>query len=102
MISLNLKRRHLSDSQRAMIAAKMSDWKVRDNQHERGGANLTTQSVADKLNVSKSSVKSAKVVQSKGVPELVGAVEQGEVSVSAAAIIAKEPEGGRQTCLRCL
>ena len=45
---------------------------------------------AKMLNVSERSIKTAKQVQKSGVPELVKAVEEGSVSVSAAAVIAKQ------------
>lgn len=92
VVSLNLKRRHLNESQRAMVAAKIAQWGVGDNQHT-GSANLPTQSeAADMLNVSGRSVRSGRVVQQQGAPELVDAVERGEVSVSAAADVATKPE----------
>lgn len=91
VISLNLKRRHLSESQRSMVAAKLAKLPVGANQHT-GSENLPTQSnAATMLNVSDRSIRSAKQVQKRGVPELSKAVEDGEVSVSAASVIAKQP-----------
>lgn len=84
--SRNLRRRHLYDSQRAMVAAKIARFEVGDNQHTRGSENLPTQSsAATMFNVSDRSVRSAKAVQEKGTASLVHAVEQGNLSVSAAA-----------------
>lgn len=91
VISLNLKRRHLTESQRSMVAGKLSHWKTGTNQHTAGGANLPAHKAAEMLNVSERSVKTARQVQKSGVPELVKAVEEGAVSVSAAAVIAKQP-----------
>lgn len=93
VISKNLHRRHLNESQRAMVAAKLA--KIGRGRPGINGVNsphLTTADAADKLNVSSETVKDAKAVQSKGVPDLVKAVESGDVSVSAAAEIAKLPE----------
>ena len=91
VISLNLHRRHLSESQRAMVAAKLANMELGDNQH-RGSANLQTQTsraeAAEMLNVSERTVNTAKKVEQSGAPELVNAVEQGAVSVSAAADVA--------------
>lgn len=92
VISLNLKRRHLTESQRGMVAANLANLQ---NGQKASSANLrsttTSQAEAAKLlNVSPRTVATAKQVQKSGVPELVKAVEEGAVSVSAAAVIAKE------------
>lgn len=103
-ISRNLHRRHLSESQRASVAAKLANMRAGDNQHGRGGANLpdllgeskpapvTVARAAEMLNVSERSVKSARKVQERGAPELVAAVDDGRVSVAAAADIAEAPK----------
>jgi N6-adenosine-specific RNA methylase IME4 len=99
VISLNLKRRHLSESQRAMVAAKLATLKLGDNQHSEGPS---IEGSSKLLNVGHASVERAKVVQRAGVPELVAAVEQGKVSVSAAADIATQtPEQQRQIVAHC-
>src|ERR1700737_3180745 len=94
VISKNLMRRHLDESQRAMVAANVANM-----QHggERTGqdANLQVAPVsrvaaAAMLNVSERSVASAAAVRDKATPEIVNAVAQGEVSVSAAAQFAKQ------------
>lgn len=96
IVSLNLRRRHLKAGQRATVAAKLANIALGDNQHTVGSANLQTlppvsqAQAADLLNVSPRTVADAKTVQDKGSPELIAAVEQGAVSVSAAAEVAKE------------
>jgi N6-adenosine-specific RNA methylase IME4 len=91
VISLNLKRRHLSESQRAMVAAKLANIRLGENQHTIGSANLPTHRAADLLNVSERTVRHAREVRESGAPELVRAVETGTVSVRAAADIASQP-----------
>jgi N6-adenosine-specific RNA methylase IME4 len=89
VVSLNVKRRHLDESGRAMVAARIATLQLGANQHTRGSENLPTQNqAADLLNVSDRSVRSAKTVQTTGTPELVQAVETGKVKVSVAADIA--------------
>ncbi len=110
VISHNLHRRHLTESQRASIAARVANM-------PRGGAvyrsaNLPTDdeprlslseiaaargpmtSTADAarmMNVSERSVTSARKVHEQGAPELVQAVDEGRVKVSVAADIASAP-----------
>jgi N6-adenosine-specific RNA methylase IME4/ParB-like chromosome segregation protein Spo0J len=91
VISLNLRRRHLSESQRAMVAAKLATMKRGDNQHSPIGETSQARA-AELLNVGKRSVERAADVREGGTPELVHAVEQGAVSVSAAADVATLPQ----------
>jgi len=88
VVSQNLHRRHLSESQRAMIASRLAKLKPGDNQHRPIG--LTSQSEASEmLNVSGRSVKRARVVQEHGIPELAVAVDEGDIALSRAADIAR-------------
>jgi hypothetical protein len=88
VISKNLKRRHLDESGRAMVAAKLATLKLGDNQHSEG----PSIGEASKLfNVSPKSVERARVVRDHAVPELRHAVEQGHLAVSLAAQAAKLP-----------
>jgi hypothetical protein len=101
VVSRNLRRRHLDESQRAMVAAKLTNLTVGDNQHSEGvpigrGSAL--------LNVSKRSVARAREVRKVGVPELVTAVEAGRVTGAAAADIAALPpdqQRGVMTLAKC-
>lgn len=89
-ISLNLKRRHLNESQRAMVAAELATFgKGRPTENPPIGG-FKTEEAAKLLNVAPRSIERARVVREKGVPELVGAVKAGKMAVSAAAKIAKE------------
>lgn len=96
VISTNLKRRHLSESQRADIAAKIANTKPHRPSKQ---ANLpasepvvTQAEAAHMLNVSERSVRNAKKVHDKGSPELQAAVSSGDVKVSRAAKIADLPK----------
>src|SRR5262249_16770027 len=89
VISLNLRRRHLDESQRAMVAAKLETLRRGDNQHSPIGETSQAKA-ATLLNVGKRSVERAVEVRDHGAPELVQAVERGNVSVSAAADIATQ------------
>ncbi len=88
VISLNLRRRHLDESQRAMVAAKLATLKLGDNQHSEGSS---IEGASRLLNVGHASVERAKAVQRAGTPELIHAVERGAISVSAAADVATLP-----------
>jgi len=95
VVSLNLHRRHLDESQRAMVAGKLAN--LRDGQRADLAASIDAPSItqsqaAELLNVSRPSVQRAREVLDHGAPELVAAVERGEVSVSAAATIADAPK----------
>src|SRR5262245_17601140 len=90
VISLNLLRRHLNESQRAMVAAKLATLRRGDNQHSPIGETSQARA-AELLNIGKRSVERAREVREHGAPELVQAVERGKLSVSAAADIASQP-----------
>jgi hypothetical protein len=91
VISKNLKRRHLDESQRAMVAARLAT--LQDGQRQVGRlAHVPTQEQAGELlNVSERSIKRARTVLNHGTNELRQAVDRGEVSVSAAAEVAIRP-----------
>ena len=93
VIAKNLARRHLTESQRAMVAAKMAKLPKGTNQHTAIAVSSPTQEqAAATLNVSVDAVQRARRVQEQGAPELIAAVESGETSVSAAAEVAKLPK----------
>jgi len=94
VISLNLRRRHLDESQRALVAARLEQLKHggdRKSEHQDANWHLDREDAASLLNVGVRSVARAAEVRDHGAPELVRAVEQGAVSVSAAADIAGQP-----------
>ena len=92
VVSLNLHRRHLSESQRAMVAAKLANMpRGGDRKTESKDQLISRFDAAEMLSVSVPSVMRARAVQSTGAPELVAAVERGDVAVSAAAEVATLP-----------
>jgi hypothetical protein len=93
VVSKNLPRRHLNETQRAMVAAKIAT--ARQGRPAAAGDKApapTQKQAAAKMKVSEATVKIAKAVKKKGSAELVKAVEQGEVSLNAAAELAKLPK----------
>ena len=95
VVSLNLHRRHLSESQRAMVAAKLANMPV--GRPAGNSANLqnlpTSQSdAADMLNVSTRAVAAAAKVQREAQEPIVAAVERGDMTVSLAAKVMDLPE----------
>jgi hypothetical protein len=91
VVSTNLHRRRLNESQRSWVASKIAN--LTDGQRAdrvAGSIDLTT--AAQMLNVSEKSIKRAKAVQRDAEPELQAAVEQGKIAVSLAANAAKLPQ----------
>lgn len=94
VISLNLARRHLDESQRALVAARLATLR-REDTLKRGpdsSIDLSGVSQADAatlLNVSVPSLKRAKTVLSSGTPALIEAATNGHIPVSQASRIAK-------------
>lgn len=120
VMSLNLHRRHLDESQRAMVGARslplfeeearlrqMSSLKqnmpigagstVRANWQERGKA---SEKAAVAVGVSPRSVERAAVIVERGAPDLIAAVDQGEVSVSAASKLTDLPQEDQADIVR--
>jgi ParB-like chromosome segregation protein Spo0J len=64
VVSLNLRRRHLNESQRAIVAAKLATLKLGANQHSEGPS---IEEASRLLNVGHASVERAKAVQ-QGIP----------------------------------
>lgn len=119
VVGVNLHRRHLNESQRATVAAKLKNLlepeakerqrdggkkagrgrpkKVPANLPEPNGKSFDTRDQAAKLlNVSGRSVDHAAAVLELGSKELVQAVERGEVAVSRAASVAKTIDKPKQ------
>lgn len=100
---LNLFRRHLTASQRALAVVACEAWLGRGRPTEENGQPLsilqkpaTAEQMAEKAEVSRSTIKNAKKAQSAGLGE---AVRDGRVSVSRAAEIAELPEPEREAAI---
>lgn len=92
VISKNLHRRHLSDDQRRMVAAKLATvgrGRPSDNFAER---EIKREEAAEMLAVDVAGVDRAKAIVAHGTEELRRAVEQGDISVNAGAQIAKRSD----------
>jgi hypothetical protein len=90
VISANVARRHLSERQRAMAAAKLANLPVGTNQHNGTGVSIDTAS--DLMSASKATTNRCKKVLTDGVPELVKLVEQDKIAASVAEEVAKLPK----------
>ena len=103
VLSQNLHRRHLDESQRGMVAAKIAN--LPEGRPRNNSANLQSYSQSDaakQLNVSTRTVAAASKVIKTAIPEVVSAVESGKLAVSTAATLAeKTPEQQRETLAKC-
>jgi N6-adenosine-specific RNA methylase IME4 len=93
VVSKNVARRHLDESQRALAAARIAT--LQNGQRKSAspiGEGRSQAEAAQILNVGKRSVERARDVLDQGEATLVKAVEQGKVSVSAAADVATLPK----------
>lgn len=89
VLSKNLQRRHLDESQRAMVAAKLATMRQgeRTDLQPEPSANLPKvdqPTAARALSISERALRSARAVHDRGAPELIRAVERGRLAVSAA------------------
>jgi hypothetical protein len=86
VVSCNLHRRHLNESQRAMVAARLADLQRGANQYSAG---LPLGAASDLMNVGARSVARAREVLVHGDPKLVKAVESGDLTVTAAVALSR-------------
>lgn len=104
VISLNLHRRHLSESQRAMVAARIASLSHGGFRGSNQAANCPLEMSQDEaarlLNISDRSLRRAKAVQRDGTDDLVDAVDRGDVAVSTAADLSRLPPEEQNRVLR--
>ena len=98
VVSANLHRRHLNESQRAGIAARLVTSKLGYNQYNRAG--ITNEKAAKLLGVSEATVKMAKAVAEKAAPEVLEKVQKGELRLNAATQLPASPRTNKPPNLR--
>jgi len=92
VLSQNLHRRHLTESQRGMVAARLANIKHGENQHtleDRSIDPSTIKEASHTLSVGEATTKRARTVLANGSAELIASVERGEIAVSRAATVAR-------------
>jgi hypothetical protein len=105
ILSMNLHRRHLDESQRAMVAAKIANMRQgerTDLQPSENSPKVSQAKAAEMLNISDFSLKAAKKVYAEAQPEVIRAVETGTMAVSAAAKLAEQPVAVQRTVVKAL
>jgi len=102
VLSKNLHRRHLDESQRAMVAANLAGLKPGRPSSDKP-ANLPVYrqaEAAERLHVSERSVRDAHVVRERGIDDINEAVQRGDLAVSAAAQLARLPADEQARIIR--
>jgi N6-adenosine-specific RNA methylase IME4/transposase len=90
IISMNLRRRHLTSSQRSMLAERLT--KLRKGQRADGSTELSQAKAAKLFNVGVATIKRARIVRESGTKQLSKAVERGRLSLFSAEQIARLPK----------
>jgi N6-adenosine-specific RNA methylase IME4 len=93
VISKNLRRRQLNDDQRRMVAARLVNLKQGRPADDKSSqiANISRDAAAKLLTSDVAGIDRARSIISHAVPEVIAAVDQGRVSVAAAAELAVQP-----------
>ena len=104
VVSRNLHRRHLTTSQRAMLAADLKPLYEQEARARQGTRTDLSATIPDRekgkasehaarlVNVSPRSVESASRIKEQGIPAIAEAVKNGDLSVALAALIADLPK----------
>src|SRR5262245_50075885 len=100
VVSKNLHRRHLSESQRAMIADELATMRQGARTDLASIEAKSQEQAADLLQVSRSSVQRAHAIHTQGAPEIQQAVVAGALTVSAAEPLTVLPREDRLTALQ--
>ncbi len=100
VLDKNLHRRHLNESQRAMVAARLATMEKGTNQHAQICAPSQNQA-AEMLNVSRRMVQDARKVHETGTPETIRAVESGELPIHRVMTASKREERFQEITKTC-
>lgn len=104
VLSQNLSRRHLTEAQRSMVAARLATLRPGDNQHSKqvgsiGPTSKTQNELANLLSVSPMSIKRARTVLQNGIPLLSATIDAGGLSINAAVLLANLPPDQQSSTL---
>ena len=99
VVSLNLRRRHLNESQRAMVADRLAGFSHGGDRSKGQICPLSQTEAAKLLNVSTRSIKTARRVLNAGSEHITGAVDAGELAVSDAVSVVDLPAEEQDTLL---
>lgn len=103
VVSMNIRRRHMTTSQRAMVATKLANLSGKGRPKENASNEAISQDDAAKsMNVSRSAVQRAEKVVENSPAAVVKAVESGEVKVSDAASVADESKRVQNAALKAV
>src|SRR5262245_7647037 len=92
VVSANVHRRHLNESQRAAVAAQLPTFTHGGDRSKAPIGALTDKAAAKLLNVGERSVERAKAVLNQATPNIQALVKSGEIAVSAATEVVKLPK----------
>lgn len=100
VVSANLARRHLTKSQRAMVAGRLMDTPPHRPKKGTNSSPYTSKAnAAEATNVGRTAVTAARKVIDKAAPAVAAAVDAGEVAVSDAAAVADESHDVQERAL---
>jgi hypothetical protein len=100
VLSRNMHRRQMTIGQRALVATKLASFTQGRPKKSGASAGLPQKAVAASLGIDERRIREAKTVVDQGVPELVAALDAGDVDLKAAAAIAELPEDEQRERLK--
>lgn len=100
VVDKNINRRHLNESQRGLIAARLMNLKAGDNQHPtevaHQRATTSRKQAAELLDVSERTVTDSQTVLTRGAPEDIESIESGKTKVKTVANKIRSKSKGNQ------